>query len=102
MKKTSIYLDIILKSLGFFEKASLKKKPQFYLKCLQKGLLSLKKPQISYWSLYFYANVFKKPRNIYESLTFLNKKASNLQRQKKVLNYYFEVLKIFIFRFWKN
>jgi hypothetical protein len=46
MKKTSIYLEIILKSLELFEKASSHfKKPTISLKMSSK---SLKKPQISY------------------------------------------------------
>jgi hypothetical protein len=46
------------------------KKPHFYWKCFPKASWSLKKPQISYFSLHCFVNVFKKPHNFYKSLTF--------------------------------
>jgi hypothetical protein len=57
MKTTSIYLEIILKSPEFFEKASHHfKKVSILLKMSS---------QISYLSLYISENAFKKPRKFY-------------------------------------
>jgi hypothetical protein len=71
MKKASIYLEIILKTSSSLKKPHITlKKPQFPWKLLQ----NLSKNLISYKSLYFSENVFKKPRNFYKSLTLIIKR----------------------------
>jgi tetratricopeptide (TPR) repeat protein len=62
-EKTSINLEIIFKSLGFFEKA---------LKAFKKSLNSIE-------------NVFKKPRNFYESLKLIIKSHNSLKMSLKSL-----------------
>jgi hypothetical protein len=61
MKKTSIHLEIILKSLEFFEKAS-----HYFKKAsisFKMASTFLKKPHNSYYSLLVSEIVFKKPQN---------------------------------------
>jgi hypothetical protein len=93
-KKTSIYLEIILKNLEFFEKASHHfKYASIPLKMSSK---SLKEPQISYKAsiflkmssksltliikrLQFSENIFKKPQNRSKRLTLLEKASISLK-----------------------
>jgi hypothetical protein len=84
--KTSIYLEIILKSLEFFQKALHHfKKASIPFKMPSKSLVIFEKSSDFLLKPPFSENAFKKPRNFYKSLTLSLKMSSKLFKMPLII-----------------